>query len=423
MGAPGVSASPLAGLLVVDLGRLLPGPLAARLLCDLGARVVKVEEPKLGDPVRLAPPFVDGESALAAMLLHGVESIALDLKREKAREVLFALLDRADVLLDTFRPGTLTRLGLDPDRLAERYPRLIHCSLTGWGQAGPYAHRAGHDLTYQAAAGSLGSTAAAPPTPTADLLGAWAALSSILAALYERERTGRGSRIDASLFDAAVHANLVGWAEEAGGPKAVGEPLALTGALPCYNVYRSADGVPLALAALEPHFWRRFCRVAGHGELRRLGMRRDEGAFEQVAAAIAERPAEEWEELAEEHDLPMERVRAGADAAGHPQTVRRGLLERGSGGLPRLGFPVVFGGARSSGSGPGGAVETVGSGSPGGEASRGEEVPPLGGDTSRLLGELGLEMSPRHRRKAGVGRRVGLRRWLAGWLADRASVD
>ncbi|HSL81199.1 MAG TPA: CaiB/BaiF CoA-transferase family protein, partial [Thermoanaerobaculia bacterium] len=171
-------SDPLRGILVVDLSRHLPGPLAAQLLASLGARVVKVEEPRAGDPVRLAPPVVrtgprtgtGPTSSLAALLLSGVESVALDLKRPGGREVLERLLERADVLLETFRPGTLARLGFPPEELRERFPRLVVCSLSGWGEDGPYAARAGHDLTYQALAGALAPTAATPAYPVTSIL-------------------------------------------------------------------------------------------------------------------------------------------------------------------------------------------------------------------------------------------------------------
>ncbi|HEY2739828.1 MAG TPA: CaiB/BaiF CoA-transferase family protein, partial [Thermoanaerobaculia bacterium] len=283
--------APLSGLLVVDLTRHLPGPLAAHLLADLGARVIKIEEPALGDPVRHAPPRRGDTGALAAILLSGVESVALDLKQPAARQVLEALLARADVLLESFRPGTLERLGFAPEELRIRYPRLILCSISGWGQSGPYAARAGHDLTYQALAGSLAPTASPtspsmPAVPVADVTGAWSAVTAILASLIEREKTGEGTTIDAALFDGAVHANLASWASEAEGAKTVGESLPLTGALPCYNLYRTAEGDTLALAALEPHFWELFCRAAGRPDLIRHHYRSRERSRRKVAALV-----------------------------------------------------------------------------------------------------------------------------------------
>ena len=218
-------AAPLSGVTVVDLSRYLPGPFAAHLLASLGARVLKVEEPTLGDPVRFAPPFVGGRSALAAPLLAGVESVALDLKKPAARAVLEDLLEDADVLLESSRPGTLARWGLEPETLRRRFPRLVICSLSGWGQDGPVAGRSGHDLTYQAVAGTLAPTATMPAHPWADLVGGWSMCGSVLAALVERGRTGAGTWIDAALFDAAVHANLLGWAGDADRPRAAGEPV------------------------------------------------------------------------------------------------------------------------------------------------------------------------------------------------------
>jgi crotonobetainyl-CoA:carnitine CoA-transferase CaiB-like acyl-CoA transferase len=394
-----VSASPLSGLLVVDLSRHLPGPLAARLLADLGARVVKVEEPSRGDPVRTAPPRRGGTGALAAILLAGVESVALDLKRPAALAVLDRLLARADVLLESFRPGTLARLGLPPAELRARHPRLVHCSVTGWGPSGPYAQRAGHDLTYQAVAGTLAATAAMPAVPVADLVGAWSAVSAILAALLERQRTGEGCHVDAALFDAGVHANLTAWAAEAGGRRRVGEALSLSGALPCYNLYRTADGEPLALAALEPHFWYRLCNAVGRLDLVRKQYSRSPRVRRKVAALVKSRTRAEWMELLLREDIPAEPVLAAAAAREHPQTQERGLLGRGPDGLPRLGFP-----ARLDGERPRAAAA----------------VPRLGEHTAALLDEIEAPeaaLPARRRREAGIGPRPGWKGWLRRWLA------
>lgn len=389
-----MSATPLAGLLVVDLSRHLPGPLAARILRDLGTRVLKVEEPRLGDPVRQSPPFRGGKSALATLLLSGVESIALDLKRPEARGVVEGFLADADVLLETFRPGTLSRLGLDPVELRRRHPRLIICSLSGWGQEGPHAQRSGHDLTYQAVAGTLAPTASLPAVPVADLLGAWSGVVAILAALWERQRSGQGCWIDASLFDAAVHANLLSWAEEAGGSKGVGEPLLLTGALPGYNLYPTADGGYLALGALEPHFWRRFCRAVERKELLRHQFTQDPEVRRKLAALISRRTRREWAEFLAEHDIPGEPLLAASEAQAHPHMAARDLLSWDDQGLPRLRFPARFDGVRP-------------------EASR--KLPELGEQTAELLAEWGrpeAALSRWNLRSAGVGRRLSLRRIL-----------
>ena len=385
--------APLSGVLVVDLSRHLPGPLTARLLADLGARVIKVEEPKVGDPVRMSPPVREGVGALGAILLGGVESVALDLKSEAGRGALEKLLARADVLIESFRPGTLARLGFPPSELRARHPRLVVGSLSGWGPAGPYAARAGHDLTYLAVAGALAATAAMPGIQAADLIGAWSLVSAILAALLERERTGEGKLIDVALLDAGLHANLTAWAAEAGGPKAVGEPLPLTGALPCYSVYETADGRRLALGALEPHFWERFCRLAGRPDLLRRQYSRSPRVRRAMRELFRSRTLSEWTEVLGREDVPIEPVLSAAEAREHPQVLERGVLATGPDRLPRLAFPARLDGERPA---PGG------------------RVPELGEQTGAVLAEFGaadLAAAP------GVGRRFSFRRWVRKLLS------
>ncbi len=393
---------PLDGLLVVDLSRYLPGPLVGRLLGDLGARVIKVEEPKLGDPSRHAPPLQDGRSSLAALLLSGHASLALDLKKEAGRRCLEELLLAADVLIESFRPGTLERFGLAPAELRRRYPRLVVCSLTGWGQDGPDAHRPGHDLTYRAIAGGLAASRGMPGGQTADVVGAWSAAASVLAALYRRRRDGEGCWIDQALVDAAGHAAITAWAAEADGAKADGEPLALTGALPCYALYPTRDGGRLALAALEPHFWKRFCDAVGRRDLRSRQFDLSGSTHREVAAIARSRSRSEWLDFLRGQDIPADPVLTPSEALEHPQVAARGLLRRGADGLPRLGFPARFDGERPRG---------------------GETFPELGGDTDRLLEELDLarDLSRRRRRAAGVGRRFSLKSWLLARVAARKS--
>lgn len=391
-----MSAAPLAGLLVVDLSRHLPGPLVARLLADLGARVVKIEEPELGDPVRQAPPARQGRSLLATELLGGVESAAADLKRPGGRDLLARLLERADVLLESFRPGTLARLGFPLDELRRRHPRLVVCSISGFGQDGPAAGRAGHDLTYQAVAGTLASPMSMPGIPAADLLGAWSAVSSVLAALVARERGGEGCAIDASLLDGAVHGNLVQWAAAAGGAESVAGDL--TGALPCYNLYRSRDGRGVALALLEPKFWKRFCALTGRRDLRRVQYDKSPIARRRVAELIGSRNAADWQALFVAEDLPAEVVRSPVEALADPQVVARGVVANGADGLPRPAFPARFDGERPPRCG---------------------DLPALGADTRRLLAELGSPLagaSHLTRRRAGVAPRWSWRslRWRLG---------
>ncbi|HWM94468.1 MAG TPA: CaiB/BaiF CoA-transferase family protein [Thermoanaerobaculia bacterium] len=372
----------LSGTLVVDLSRHLPGPLAGRLLADLGARVVKVEEPSRGDPVREAPPRRNGQSGLATLLLSGIESVALDLKEPGGQEVLGRLLERADVLLESFRPGTLARLGFPPNLLRERHPRLIVCSVTGWGQSGPYASRAGHDLTYQAVAGSLAPTAAMPSVQVADLVGAWSATSAILAALVERQRTGRGRHIDAALLDAGIHANLVSWAVESGGPKGVGESLPLTGALPCYRLYRTADDRLLALGALEPHFWTRLCEAVDRREFRHRQYSDSPTVHRKVEALVRSRTLSDWMAIFAKEDIPAEPVLSAAEARSHPQVKERGMLSEAG---DRIGYPALVDGVRPR---------------------AGAHFPALGEHTDAWLDELGVPKGK------GIGRRFSWKRLL-----------
>lgn len=410
--SPTPSHQPLHGVVVVDLSRYLPGPLVSRLLADLGARVIKVEEPRTGDPSRQAPPLIEGEGSLAGLLLSGHDSIALDLTRDTAQEVLGRLLEEADVLVESFRPGVLARWGFDPESLRRRFPSLVVCSVTGWGQDGPHAARAGHDLTYQALAGSLAAGRGMPATQTADIVGAWSAALSVVAALFRRRGTevdggtGDGCVIDQALYDAAGHAAITAWAAEADGPKAVEQPLMLTGAIPCYDLYRTRDGGLLAVAALEPRFWRRFCQAVERKDLLLGQFSQDGSVRQQVADLIASRDRRAWVELFSQHDIPVEPVLSPSEALEHPQMEARGWLKQGAEGNFRLGFPARFDGHRPWG---------------------GDHLAKLGQHTDELVSELGLAgyLSQRRQRRGGVGRRFSFRAWLTrravDWLARRRS--
>lgn len=393
----------LDGLLVVDLSRYLPGPLVGRLLGDLGARVIKVEEPTLGDPSRHLPS-ASGRSSLAAMLLAGHESIALDLKREAGLRCLEEMLLTADVLVESFRPGTLERLGLAPEEMRKRYPRLVICSVTGWGQDGPEAHRPGHDLTYQAVAGGLAGGIAMPAAQTADVVGAWSAVASVLAALHRRGRDGEGCWIDQALLDAAGHASIMAWSAEAEGPKADREPLMLTGAIPCYDLYPTKDGGRLALAALEPRFWKRWCAAIGRRDLIPRQYETSGEVHRTLAEITAARSREEWKDFLEGHDVPADPVLSPSEALEHPQVRARELLRRGEDGLLRLAFPARLDGERPAGE---------------------EHYPELGEHTERVVEELSLvsDLSGRRRRRGGVGRRFSLKRWALGWAGRKAARD
>ncbi|MGH9348448.1 MAG: CaiB/BaiF CoA transferase family protein [Vicinamibacterales bacterium] len=270
--------TPLGGIAVVDFTRYLPGPYCTRLLADLGAAVVKVEPPG-GDPLQAHA------MSWYEQLNAGKQVVRLDLRDEAARRRLDGLLGAADVCVEGFRPSTARALGVDAAALRARHPRLVHCSITGYGQTGPAAERAGHDLNYQGEAGLLGHAHAVPPHLMADITAALHAALGILAALVERGRTRRGADVAVSLVDAAR-----AWMSFA-------PPPILGGAFACYNVYETADRQWLALGALERKFWARFCQGVGRpdwiarqfdpeparsllvGELRALFLARDRDAW------------------------------------------------------------------------------------------------------------------------------------------------
>ncbi len=287
---------PLAGLLVVDLTRYLPGPFASRELLRLGARVVRLEAPG-GDPMReLAPAWHDALNA-------GKESVICDLKAdpEPGRE----LCSRADVVLESFRPGVVERLGIGPDDLPDT---VVYCSFTGFGQGNL---RAGHDLNYQGYAGLLADTAPAmPPVQTADLAGgALTAVTQILAALMEHERTGRGRHIVLSLTHGAH--TLV--SHRLGGERF---PRLLTGGLACYRIYATADGRHVTVAALEPKFFRRLCELLGRPELaERQWEPEQEPLADELAEALAAKPLATWLELFDGEDVSVGPVATLEEAA------------------------------------------------------------------------------------------------------------
>jgi len=287
---------PLAGLLVVDLSRYLPGPFASRELRRLGARVVRLQRPG-GDPLgELAPAW---DEALNA----GKETVVIDLKADP--EQGRALCAEADVVLESFRPGVVERLGLRPDDLPDT---VVYCSLTGFGADDP---RVGHDLNYQGWAGLLADTAPAmPPVQIADLAaGALYAVAEILAALLERQRTGKGRRITISM----TH-NAHGLAAHRLG----GEPFQrlLTGGLACYRIYATADGRHLTVAALEPKFFQRLCELIGHPELAERQWDSDQEALAtELAETLAAKPLATWLELFEGEDVSVGPVATLEEAA------------------------------------------------------------------------------------------------------------
>jgi crotonobetainyl-CoA:carnitine CoA-transferase CaiB-like acyl-CoA transferase len=316
-----VSALPLQGLKVLDLSRLLPGGFCSLLLADFGADVLKVEDTGAGDYVRWNRPHYEGAApsaggALFLALNRGKRSIRIDLKNDAGKDVLLRLARGADVLLESFRPGVLDRLGVGYERLREANPGLVYCAITGYGQDGPNRDRAGHDTNYLGLNGLLGLTgdAGGPPVQSAGQIadiggGALTAAVGILVALRERERSGEGQFVDCSMFDGSLSwlAMVAAEAFAAGRARRRGE-LELAGSLICYRPYRCADGY-VTLGALEPKFWSEFCHGVGREDL--LAHAFDppgSDAHRAVGEIIATRTRAQWRAFASEHDCCLEPV-------------------------------------------------------------------------------------------------------------------
>src|SRR4051794_21605065 len=314
-------ALPLEGLRVLDLSRLLPGPFCSLLLADLGADVVKVEDTGMGDYVRWSPPFYEGADPTAGgafflALNRGKRSVRVNLKQPGGRDVLLRLVRDADVLLESFRPGVLDRLGVGYERLREENHGLVYCAITGYGQDGPNRDRSGHDLNYLGLVGLLGLTGDrdGPPVQAAGQIadvggGALMAAVGILAALRERDRSGEGQLVDVSMADGSLSwlAMLAARYLVDGQVPRRGDP-ELAGSLVCYRPYECADGW-VTLGALEPKFWQAWCRGVGREDLVDQQFQRPgSDTHAQVQAIFRERTRDEWQAFAGEHDCCLEPV-------------------------------------------------------------------------------------------------------------------
>ena len=325
-------ASPLAdalrGIRVLDLSRLLPGPYLTMVLADMGADVVKIEDPKLGDYLRSFPPGKGGMSGRFLAINRGKRSVALDLKAAPARDAFLKMIEQADVVVESFRPGVMDKLGIGYAALAAKNPKIIVCSISGFGQTGPYVERAGHDLNYIALAGVLAMTGPAggapqmPGVQIADLAGGalWGA-TAILGALVGRERNGKGAHLDISMCEgslallAAELGNLFCGANPTRGTEM------LNGAAACYAVYRTKDDRYLSVGALEPKFWIALNQAIG----RTPNVAEIVGNADQQATTRAElqqifatKTLAEWTAFFAERDCLVEPVLEPHEIVAHP---------------------------------------------------------------------------------------------------------
>jgi alpha-methylacyl-CoA racemase len=352
-----VTALPFDGLKVLDLSRLLPGGFCSLLLADFGADVIKVEDTGMGDYIRWSPPAFEGaqESAKSALFLslnRGKRSVRIDLKSEGGRDALLRLVEGADVVLESFRPGVLDRLGVGYEVMRARNPRIVYCAITGYGLTGPNVQRSGHDMNYLGLNGvlALSGDAGGPPTQAgaqiADLGGgALMGAFGILAALRERDRSGEGQLVDVSMFDGALSwlAMVAARVFAAGEQPRRGAEM-LSGSLLCYRPYACADGW-VTLGALEPKFFAAWCRGVGREDLVAHQFEQPGSpAHAEVEALFAARTRAEWEAFAAEHDCCLEPVLEVEEALESELVRAREMViefeQPGAGLVKGLGMPV-----------------------------------------------------------------------------------
>ncbi len=339
-----MQTQPLNGIRVLDLTRLLPGPMCSLHLADMGADVIKVEDPGRGDYAREMGGIYDS-------INRNKRSIVLDLKQDSGRDVFLRLAESADVIIDGFRPGTVERLGVGYDVVAGRNRRIVYCAITGYGQTGPYRDRAGHDLNYLACTGLLdqvgtrGGPPAIPNIQIADLLGgSLSAVMGILSALVDAQRSGRGRYVDVAMADCALaHAVFPLMSVSRTGAAASRGADTLSGGLPWYSVYATADERYVALASLEEKFWRRFCEALGRrdwiADYHADGARR-EALRAELQALFESQTQAHWIARLDAVDCCFSPVLKLEEALQHTQFQARGMISPDEDGRPRFAFPI-----------------------------------------------------------------------------------
>lgn len=351
------SRLPLEGIKVVDLSRLLPGSLCGQMLGDLGAEVLKVEDVERGDDFRWTQPRLKYFGSYFHMVNRNKLGMKLNLKHPRGREVFIRLVEKADILLETFRPGVMAKLGLGYECLQTINPRLIYCSLTGFGQDGPYRDRAAHDINFLSLSGVLdliGERDGRPAVPAIQIAGvgggALNACIGILAALYSRQVTGKGQYLDISILDGMTPFLSLAMAEylTTGESPRRGATM-VGGGYAFYNVYETADKRFLALGCLEPKFWSNFCTAIGKKELieHQFTPPPDQDrVIKEVAEVIKTRRLKEWVEILSQHDVCFSPVNSLEEAFNDPHIAHRGLWFKAEhsleGEVGQQGFPVRF---------------------------------------------------------------------------------
>lgn len=346
---------PLTSIRVLDLSRLLPGPYCSMLLADFGAEVIKIEEPGIGDYARENLPKLDKDSAFFHSLNRNKKSVCLNLKSAEGKESFLRLVKEADVVIESFRPGVMKRLGLDYETLREVNPGIIYCAITGYGQDGPYANFPGHDVNYTSYAGLLnlmGERNGKPQIPAAQIAdiggGALPAAVGILLALFGREKTGKGQMVDISMLDGVISwlpTLLPGFLATNEHPKR-GE-LVLSGKLACYEVYQTKDEKWLSVGALELKFWNEFCKAIGREDfISKLDapMEVQDQMKIEIQNIISRKSLDEWMGIFSEVDSCVAPVLSFDEMIENPQVKAREMIKNVNhselGSIKQVGIPI-----------------------------------------------------------------------------------
>lgn len=347
----------LEGVRVLDLTRLLPGPFCTMLLADYGAEVIKVEQPGMGDYGRTVEPYIQGYSARHLTINRNKKSLTLDLKREKGREIFCALAKEADVIVESFRPGVMKKLGLSYEEISNINPGIVYCSISGYGQNGPYQHLPGHDINYIGYSGVLGliglkdGQPVVPGVQIADIGGgSLMALAGILMALYYKEKTGKGQFVDVSMLDGAI-SWVAGYASGyfADGQVPKRGEIRLSGKYACYDVYPTKDGKYLSVGALEEKFWCRLCELLGKEEWieqRMAPPEVQEQMRQELREIFLQKDQAEWLRLLKEEETCVGPVYDLDEVFSDPQVLARNMVIETEhpvlGVLKQVGFPLKF---------------------------------------------------------------------------------
>lgn len=349
-------ASALEGIKILDLSRLLPFNYCTLMLADLGAEILKIEEPKIGDYMRWMPPKLKEEGAVFLMANRNKKSMTLNLREEKAKKILRRLVKEYDVLFESFRPGVMKRLGVGYESLKEINPRLIFCSSTGYGQTGPYKDRPGHDMNYISVAGILEATGrhtgapVIPGIPIADMsIGIFSAFA-MLAAIIARNRTGEGQYIDMSMTDCMVSYNLANIANFIASRQFPGtEILGIAGENPCYNVFKTKDEKFISLGNIEDKFWINLLKLIGREDLKEYQFatgERQKEAMGELQKVFLTKTRKEWLEVFEGKDICYAPINDVEDMIADPHVRHRGMIQEMEhpveGKVTTVGIPFNF---------------------------------------------------------------------------------